>query len=40
MRILPVIGFAHSLIFYTAGRKHVKVLRILHAARDFATIFA
>jgi toxin ParE1/3/4 len=39
VRIMPVTGFEHYLIFYTALRKHVKVLRILHAARDFPTIF-
>ena len=39
VRIIPVTGFAHYLLFYTAFRKHVKVLRILHAARDFPTIF-
>ena len=39
VRMLPVSGFAHYLIFYTALRKTVKVLRVLHAARDFPTIF-
>lgn len=38
-RILPVSGFEHYLIFYTAASKRIKVLRILHAARDFPTIF-
>ena len=40
VRIIPVTGFEHYLLFYTALRKRVKVLRILHAARDFPTIFA
>ena len=40
VRIIPVTGFAHYLLCYTALRKRVKVLRILHAARDFPTIFA
>ena len=40
VRILPVTGFEHYLLFYTAVQKNVKVLRILHAARDFPTIFA
>ena len=39
VRILPVTGFEHYLIFYTAIRKNVKVVRILHTARDFPTIF-
>ena len=39
VRMVPVTGFEHYLLFYTALRKHVKVLRILHAARDFPTIF-
>jgi toxin ParE1/3/4 len=40
VRIIPVTGFEHYLLFYTALRRRVKVLRILHAARDFPTIFA
>ena len=39
VRIIPVTGFEHYLLFYTALRTPVKVLRILHAARDFPTIF-
>ena len=39
VRIVPVTEFEHYLIFYTAVRKHVKVLRVLHAARDFPTLF-
>jgi len=39
VRILPVTGFEHYLIFYTAVQKNVKVVRVLHAARDFPTIF-
>jgi len=37
VRMIPVTGFEHYLLFYTAVRKHV--LRIVHAARDFPTIF-
>ena len=40
LRIMPVTGFEHYLIFYTAAQRSVKVLRILHAARDFPTIFS
>ena len=39
VRIIPVTGFESYLIFYTAAQRSVKVLRILHAARDFPTIF-
>jgi toxin ParE1/3/4 len=39
VRVLPVTGFEHYLIFYSTTGKQVKVLRILHAARDFPTIF-
>jgi toxin ParE1/3/4 len=39
VRMLPVTGFERYLIFYTALRTHVKVLRILHGSRDFPTLF-
>ena len=39
VRILPVTNFEHYLIFYTAAGKSMHVIRILHAARDFPTIF-
>jgi plasmid stabilization system protein ParE len=39
VRILPVIGFENYLIFYAAAGTSIQVLRILHAARDFPTIF-
>ena len=38
-RIMPVTGFENYLIFYAPAGKSIKVLRILHAARDFPTIF-
>jgi toxin ParE1/3/4 len=38
-RILPVTGFEHYLIFYTVAGRSMKVIRVLHAARDFPTIF-
>jgi plasmid stabilization system protein ParE len=38
-RILPVTGFENYLIFYAAAGKSIQVLRVLHAARDFPTIF-
>jgi plasmid stabilization system protein ParE len=37
--MLPVTGFENYLIFYVAAGKNMKVLRVLHAARDFPTIF-
>lgn len=40
VRIIPVTGFEHYLIFYVATKQSIKVLRILHAARDFPTIFS
>ena len=39
VRLLPVTGFENYLIFYAAAGKSIEVLRILHAARDFPTIF-
>jgi toxin ParE1/3/4 len=39
VRILPVTDFEHYLIFYIPAGRSVKVIRILHAARDFPTIF-
>jgi toxin ParE1/3/4 len=39
VRMLPVPGFENYLIFYIASKWSIKVLRILHAARDFPTIF-
>jgi toxin ParE1/3/4 len=40
VRQMAVTGFENSLIFYIATTRSIKVLRILHAARDFPTIFA
>jgi len=39
MRIVPVTEFANYLIFYAPAQKSIKVIRVLHAARDFPTIF-
>jgi toxin ParE1/3/4 len=39
VRILPVTGFERYLICYTVVRNQVKILRVLHAARDFPTVF-
>jgi toxin ParE1/3/4 len=40
VRMMPVTGFEHYLIFYVPAGKSIKVLRILHTARDFPTIFS
>jgi toxin ParE1/3/4 len=39
VRMLPVTGFEHYLIFYATVSKHIRVIRLLHGARDFPTIF-
>ena len=40
VRMLPVTGFEQYLLFYAAAGTSLKVIRILHAAHDFPTIFA
>ena len=39
VRVLPVTRFEHYLIFYVPAGKSIHVIRALHAARDFPTIF-
>ena len=39
VRIMPVTGFESYLSFYVAVGTSMTVLRILHATRDFPTIF-
>ena len=39
VHMVPVTGCENYLIFYGAAGASIKVLRILHAARDFPTIF-
>ena len=39
VRQMAVTGFENYLIFYSATKRSITVLRILHAARDFPTIF-
>jgi toxin ParE1/3/4 len=39
IRVIPVTEFEHYLIFYIPAGSSVKVIRILHAARDFPTLF-
>ena len=38
-RVMPVTSFENYLIFYVATKQSIKVLRILHAARDIPMIF-
>ena len=40
VRIIPVTGFEHYLIFYVAAGSSITVLRVLHGSRDFPTIFS
>jgi len=40
VRMIPVTGFEHYLLFYSTTGTRVKVLRILHTARDFPPLFA
>ena len=39
VRILPVTGFERYLIFYAPTGKSIHVIRVLHGARDFPSIF-
>src|SRR5215468_7197472 len=39
LRVWRVEGFERYLIFYRPGESGIEVVRILHAARDFPTIF-
>jgi len=40
VRIIPVTGFENYLLFYAAAGTSIRVIRLLHAARDFPTIFS
>ena len=39
MRIWQVSGFSNYLIFYRLQDEKLEILRVLHGARDYATIF-
>ena len=39
MRVWQVDGFSNYLIFYRQGGDQLEILRILHGARDYETIF-
>lgn len=39
IRMWPVPGFSRYIIFYQANEAQVRVLRILHSARDIPALF-
>jgi toxin ParE1/3/4 len=39
MRMWPVPGFPMHLIFYRAADAELRIIRVLHGARDIASIF-
>jgi len=39
MRVWQVTGFPNHLIFYRPNGEQLEILRILHAARDYAKMF-
>lgn len=39
MRVWQVTGFPNYLIFYRANGNLLEILRVLHAARDYAKMF-
>jgi toxin ParE1/3/4 len=39
VRKLPVAGFEKWLVFYRASNDGIEVIRVLHGARDIASIF-
>jgi toxin ParE1/3/4 len=39
LRSWPITGFRNYLVFYTPTRRGIRVLRVLHGARDLRRIF-
>jgi toxin ParE1/3/4 len=39
IRRMPIAGFPKHLIFYRAEKKDIKILRVVHGARDLETLF-
>ena len=39
MRIWQVTGFSNYLIFYRPQNERLEILRVLHGARDYASMF-
>jgi len=40
MRMWPVPGFPRHLIFYRASDEELRVIRVLHSARDVESLFS
>jgi len=40
MRMWPVTGFEKYLIFYQSTDEQIRIIRVLHGARDLTAIFA
>jgi toxin ParE1/3/4 len=39
MRVLPISGFKSYLVFYRVLPNEIEVIRVLHGARDLASVF-
>jgi toxin ParE1/3/4 len=39
IRRMPIGGFPRHLIFYRAGKVEVRILRVVHGARDLESLF-
>jgi toxin ParE1/3/4 len=39
IRVCPVTGFSNYLIFYRVERDRIEILRVLHGARDYMSLF-
>ncbi|HWW15869.1 MAG TPA: hypothetical protein VN310_14505 [Candidatus Dormibacteraeota bacterium] len=39
MRRMPIAGFPRHLIFYRAEEKEIRILRVVHGARDLESLF-
>ena len=38
IRVWPVAGFPNHLIFYRPETEHLRIIRVLHGARDWETL--
>ena len=39
LRVWPITKFRQYLIFYTPTRRGIRVIRVIHGARDLSRIF-
>ncbi len=39
IRRMPITGFPRHLIFYRAEEKEIRILRVVHGARDLESLF-